>query len=77
MLRSSSSDRAKVVVSVCAIVSSALTLAAYFGALDFATRVMVQARHVPATIFDAKTMSDTTLFPAELGQFISAPTAAS
>ncbi len=76
-MRRSSSDRVKVAVSMCAILSSTLTLAAYFGGIDYAVRKIVQVTSHPVAPLIPASFSDPTLFPPGLAEFTNVPTASS
>jgi hypothetical protein len=65
-----------VAVSLCAIASSTLTLAAYFRIFDSVVHSLAQSQR-EGTMYDAKSLYDAALFPAGLGEFFSGPTASS
>lgn len=76
MLRSSS-DRAKVAVSLCAIASSSMTLAAYFRAFDRAAPSLVHGTQSIGSPYNRASATDNARFPAELADLMSTPAASS
>jgi len=73
----SSSDRLKIAVSLCAIASSAMTLAAYFSTFDLLASRLTRANTHAAGSLDAGGLSDAAVFPPGLAELTNAPTASS
>jgi hypothetical protein len=73
----SSSDRFKIAVCLCAIVSSAMTLAAYFGLFDLAAERMARADVRSLGPLNMRDRSQEGLLPSGLDEFRDAPVVSS